>query len=102
MGASTLTPGRSKHASFHELIIWQLGGKIRQHVFALTKKHPVAADFTLRSQLDDAAESVCRNIAERFACKSDRESAKCGRIVRRSRQPRTDQRKEPCTDRRRA
>jgi four helix bundle protein len=56
----------------------------RQQVFELTKKPPFAADFKLRSQLDDAADSVCRNIAEGSACKSDKESAKFVRIARRS------------------
>ena len=69
---------------FTELIIWQLADEIRQRVFDLTKKHPFAADFKLRCQLDDAAESVCRNIAEGFACKSDKEFAKFVRIGRRS------------------
>jgi four helix bundle protein len=55
------------------LIIWQLADEFREHVFELTKKRPFATDFNLRSQLDDAAESVCRNIAEGFACKSDKE-----------------------------
>ena len=71
---------------FTELIIWQLGDQLRQQVFALTKNRPFAADFKLRSQLDDAADSVCRNIAEGFACKSDKEFARfvrIGRLMRR-------------------
>ena len=69
---------------FTELIIWQLGDELRQQVFALTKNRPFAADLKLRSQLDDAAESVCRNIAEGFACKTDKEFARFVRIGRRS------------------
>ena len=69
---------------FTELIIWQLGDQIRQQVFALTKNRPFVADLKLRSQLDDAADSVCRNIAEGFACKSDKEFARFVRIGRRS------------------
>ena len=69
---------------FTELIIWQLGDELRQHVFALTKNRPFATDLKLRSQLDDAAESVCRNIAEGFACKTDKEFARFVRIGRRS------------------
>ena len=69
---------------FTQLIIWQLGHELRVQVFELTKKRPFAADFKLRSQLDDAADSVCRNIAEGFACKTDREFAKFVRIGRRS------------------
>jgi len=44
---------------------------------------PFAADFKLRSQIDDAADSVCRNIAEGFGC-TDREFARFLRIARRS------------------
>jgi len=69
---------------FTELIIWQLGDQLRQQVFALTKNRPLVADLKLRSQLDDAADSVCRNIAEGFGCKSDKEFARFVRIGRRS------------------
>jgi four helix bundle protein len=69
---------------FTELIIWQLGDELRKEVFTLTKNRPFASDLKLRSQLDDAAESVCRNIAEGFACKSDKEFARFVRIGRRS------------------
>ena len=69
---------------FTELIIWQLGDQLRQQVFALTQNRPFAADLKLRSQVDDAADSVCRNIAEGFACKSDKEFARFIRIGRRS------------------
>ena len=69
---------------FTELIIWQLADEIRQRVFELTRAQPFASDFKLRSQVDDAADSVCRNIAEGFGCKSDKEFAKFVRIGRRS------------------
>ncbi len=69
---------------FTALIIWQLGDELRMQVFDLTKKRPFAADFKLRSQLDDAADSVCRNIAEGFGCKTDKEFARFIRIGRRS------------------
>ena len=69
---------------FTELIIWQLGDELRVQVFELTKKRPFAADLKLRSQLDDAADSVCRNIAEGFGCKTDKEFARFVRIGRRS------------------
>ena len=70
--------------SFTELIIWQLGDQLRVQVFALTKNHPFAADFKFRSQIEDAADSVCRNIAGGFACKTDKEFARFVRIGRRS------------------
>ena len=69
---------------FTELIIWQLGDQLRLQVFTLTKNRPFAADFKFRSQIEDAADSVCRNIAEGFGCKSDKEFARFVRIGRRS------------------
>lgn len=69
---------------FTELIIWQLADQLREQVFGLTKKYPFAADFKLRSQLDDAADSVCRNIAEGFGNKTDKEFGRFVRIGRRS------------------
>ena len=69
---------------FTELIVWQLGDQHRVEVFFLTKRAPFRADLKLRSQLDDAADSVCRNVAEGFGCKSDREFARFVRIARRS------------------
>ena len=41
-------------------------------------------DLKLRSQLDDTADSACRNIAEGFGCQSHREFARFVRIGRRS------------------
>ena len=69
---------------FTELVIWQLANELRERVFALSKRRPFAADFKLRAQIDDAADSVCRNIAEGFANKSDKEFARFVRIGRRS------------------
>ena len=68
---------------FRELIVWQLGDELRSEVFRLTKRRPLHADLKLRSQLDDAVDSVCRNIAEGFGC-GDREFARFLRIARRS------------------
>jgi len=69
---------------FTALIIWQLGDELRQQVFALTENRPFASDLKSRSQISDAADSVCRNIAEGFACKTDKEFARFVRIGRRS------------------
>ena len=66
---------------FRELIVWQLGDELRLEIFRLTKRRPLHADFKLRSQLDDAADSVCRNIAEGFGC-GDVEFARFLRIAR--------------------
>ena len=69
---------------FTELIVWQLGDQHRAEIFKLTKRPRLRADLKLRSQLDDAADSICRNIAEGFGCQSHREFAKFVRIGRRS------------------
>ena len=61
---------------FTELIVWQLGDQHRVEIFRLTKRPAFHADLKLRSQLDDASDSVCRNVAEGFGCKSDREFAR--------------------------
>ena len=68
---------------FTELIVWQLADRLRAEVFQLTKRRPFYADLKLRSQIDDAADSVCRNIAEGFGG-TDREFANFLRIARRS------------------
>ena len=68
---------------FTELIVWQLGDELRSEIFILTKRRPLHADLKLRSQLDDAADSVCRNIAEGFGC-GNVEFARFLRIARRS------------------
>ena len=69
---------------FTELIVWQLGDQHRIEVFALTKRTQLRADLKLRSQIDDAADSVCRNVAEGFGCETHREFARFVRIARRS------------------
>jgi four helix bundle protein len=68
---------------FTELIVWQLADQLRIQILGLTKRKPFVADLKLRSQTDDAADSVCRNIAEGFGCK-DHEFARFLRIARRS------------------
>ena len=68
---------------FTELIVWQLADQLRIEVFQLTKRERFHVDWKLRSQLDDAADSACRNIAEGFAG-TDPEFAKFLRIARRS------------------
>jgi four helix bundle protein len=69
---------------FTELIVWQLADQHRVQVFALTRRTPLHADLKLRSQIDDAVDSVCRNVAEGFGCETHREFARFVRIARRS------------------
>ena len=72
--------GAKRH---EELIAWQLADQIRIHILDLTKREGFDKDFKLRSQTEDAANSVCRNIAEGFSCKHV-EFARFLKIARRS------------------
>ena len=69
---------------FTELIVWQLADQHRVEVFALTERSSLRQDYQLRSHIDDAADSVCRNIAEGVVSESHREFARFLRIARRS------------------
>jgi len=60
---------------YSELIVWQLADEIRREVFKLTGRPPFARDFKAQGQADDAINSVCRNIAEGFACETHGEFA---------------------------
>ena len=53
---------------YSELRVWKLADDLRRRIFALTKRLPFARDRKAREQLDDAINSVCRNIAEGFPC----------------------------------
>ena len=69
---------------FSQLIVWRLAEEIRIKVFELTAKPSFAADFKAKSQGEDAANSVCRNIAEGFGCETHAEFARFLEISRRS------------------
>lgn len=71
----------AKHVS--ELVVWQLGDEIRQHVFSWTARARFANDFKARAQIDDAVNSVTRNIAEGFGG-THKEFARYLRVSRRS------------------
>jgi four helix bundle protein len=68
---------------YQDLIVWQLADQIRVLVFKLTERESFARDLKLHSQTEDAVNSVCRNIAEGFACKH-KEFARFLEISRRS------------------
>jgi four helix bundle protein len=72
----------AKH--FTELVVWQLGDEIRREVLTLTSRGGFCRDLKLRAQTEDAANSVCRSIAEGFGCDSHREFARFLVIARRS------------------
>ena len=51
-------------------------------VLKLTRRDRLESDHKLRSQIEDAAGEVCRNIAEAFAAERDREFARFVRLAR--------------------
>jgi four helix bundle protein len=68
---------------YEDLIVWQLGDRIRVLAFKLTERECFVRDLKLHSQTEDAVNSVCRNIAEGFGCKH-KEFARFLEISRRS------------------
>jgi four helix bundle protein len=73
--------GMAKHVS--ELVVWQLADEMRRHVFSWTERRPFVYDFKARGQIDDAVNSVCRNVSEGFPG-THKEFARYLRIARRS------------------
>ena len=71
----------AKH--FKELIAWQLADQLRVEIFKFTSRPAFTRELKLRSQTEDAANSVCRNIGEGFGG-SHAEFARFLRISRRS------------------
>jgi four helix bundle protein len=69
---------------FSQLIVWNLAEEIRVKVFELTAKPLFAEDYKAKRQGEDAANSVCRNIAEGFGCETHAEFARFLEISRRS------------------
>ncbi len=69
---------------YTDLIVWQLADETRIAVFKLTRREPFNRDFKLQGQTEDAIDSVCRNIAEGFGCRSHVEFARFLEFSRRS------------------
>jgi four helix bundle protein len=68
---------------YTEIVAWLLGDEIRRMVFRWTERARFAQDLKARSQIEDAANSICRNIAEGFSG-SHGEFARYLAIARRS------------------
>jgi four helix bundle protein len=60
---------------FTELVAWQRAHALRTAVWKVAQAVP-AMDLKLRSQITDAAGSICRNIAEGFRRRSHRDFAR--------------------------
>jgi four helix bundle protein len=69
---------------FSQLIAWQLADALRVEILKLTQGTPCATDWKFRQQLEDAIDSVCRNIAEGFGADTHGQFAWFLRISRRS------------------
>jgi four helix bundle protein len=74
--------GGARH--FSQLISWRLADGLRALIFKITQRPPLSREFKSRSQVEDAIESVCRNITEGFGCVSHAEFARYLEIARRS------------------
>jgi len=69
---------------YTELAVWRIGDQLRTEVFKLTGRPKFARDFRAQEQADDAVNSICRNIAEGFACETHGEFARYLSYSRRS------------------
>ena len=70
--------------AFTQLVSWQLADALRQDVLKLTERPPLASRWKTRDQVEDAIDSVCRNIAEGFGAETHAGFAAYLRISRRS------------------
>ena len=69
---------------FSQLTVWQLADALRVEVLKLTRGPSCANDWKYRSQVEDAIDSVCRNIAEGFGADTHAQFAWFLRISHRS------------------
>jgi four helix bundle protein len=69
---------------FSQLVAWQLADALRIEVVKLTQAAPCATDWKFRGQVEDAIDSVCRNIAEGFGADTHAQFAWFLRVSRRS------------------
>jgi four helix bundle protein len=69
---------------YTHLVVWKLAEEIRVNLFGLTAKPRFVEDRRAVTQAEDAANSVCRNIAEGFGCETHGEFARFLEIARRS------------------
>ena len=81
-GASAAAMAGARH--FSQLITWQLADALRIEILKLTQGTACATNWKFRQQLEDAVDSVCRNIAEGFGADTHRKFAWFLRVARRS------------------
>ena len=76
--------GMTGARDFSQLITWQLADALRVEILKLTQGTACATDWKFRQQLEDAIDSVCRNIAEGFGADTHGQFAWFLRVSRRS------------------
>ena len=69
---------------FKELLVWQIADELRVETLKLTRHPEIARRFKFRDQVEDAADSICRNVAEGFAADTHGQFAAYLRVSRRS------------------
>jgi four helix bundle protein len=69
-------------AASERLLVWQISDELRSQVRKLTRSEPLNSDHKLRSQIEDAATEIGRNIEKALATDHPGEF---GRFVRLSR-----------------
>ena len=69
---------------FEDIEAWQLARELTRKVYGLTKKTKFARDFGLKGQIQDAAGSSMRNIAEGFDAETNPEFIRFLRHAKRS------------------
>jgi len=70
--------------NFEDLTAWQKARELAGYVYGLTRQDKFSRDFGLRDQIQRAASSVMRNIAEGFESGSDPEFVRFLKMARRS------------------
>jgi four helix bundle protein len=69
---------------FTELLIWQIADELRVETLKLTSLPGIFRRYKFRDQVEDAADSICRNIAEGFAADTHGQFAAYLRVSKRS------------------
>jgi four helix bundle protein len=69
---------------FSQLVAWQLADALRIEILKLTQGTACATGWKFRHQIEDAIDSVCRNIAEGFGADTHCQFAWFLRVSRRS------------------
>jgi four helix bundle protein len=69
---------------FSDLTVWKLADELRVETLRLTSRAAFARNLKAQTQIEDAVNSICRNIAEGFGCDTHGQFAWFLRISRRS------------------